>query len=137
MIYSVISKYVQAFPQSAQTMSLTFIDPNELQPIVAALHKYIVEQKKSRANLQDRDLAISLNVNILVSPQNKGGRNYLMYWVNSYFSQDEDVDIRIFLNEWQTEQDIYKYVDNTVDIIFLMRVLPKINKFLSGILNIR
>jgi hypothetical protein len=123
MIYDVISDYVKAFPNAADTMSLVFVDPTDLQPLVAALHRFIAEKKKDNRRIVDASKRVSLKVNILVRPENRGGRNYLSYWIDTFFSQDEDIDIRIFLNEWTKHDDVRKHVDDTVDIVFLMDVL--------------
>ena len=74
-------------------MNLVFINPGELQPIIAAVYNYI---KKVRNEEADRKIDISLK--ILVKPENRGGRNYLTYWMNEFFSQDENVNIRTYLN---------------------------------------
>ncbi|MBC2726973.1 type IV secretion system DNA-binding domain-containing protein [Desulfosporosinus sp.] len=124
MIYDVISDYVKAFPNSADALSIAIIDPSELQPIVAAIHKHIELQKKNNANKED--VRISIKLNILVKPENKGGRNYLAYWVDTFFSQDENIDIRIFLNEWRKKEDLNRLLDDNIDIVFLMDVL-KVN----------
>lgn len=124
MIYDVIYDYVKAFPNSANTLSIAIIDPSELQPIVAAVHKHIELQKKINEN--KADVKISVELSILVKPENKGGRNYLAYWVDTFFSQDENIDIRIFLNEWQKKEDLNRLLDENVDVVFLMDVL-KVN----------
>lgn len=124
MIYDVIYDYVKAFPNSADALSIAIIDPSELQPIVAAVHKHIELQKKLNANKDD--VRISVKLSILVKPENKGGRNYLAYWVDTFFSQDENIDIRIFLNDWQKKEDLNRLLDDNVDIVFLMDVL-KVN----------
>lgn len=125
MIFDVIEDYVNAFPNKACELSLAFVDPTELQPIVAAIHKYIDRTKKSN---EGSDIPIRLTLNILVKPENRGGRNYLSYWVNTFFSQDENTDIKIFLNEWTSKDDIKKYLSVNSDIVFMMDLL-KVDNF--------
>lgn len=48
MIYGVMLDYAKAFPNSADNLSIVFIDPSELQPIVAAIYKYIDARRKNR-----------------------------------------------------------------------------------------
>lgn len=125
MIFDVIEDYVRAFPNKACELNLAFIDPTELQPVVAAIHKYIDRTKKANC---ESDIPIRLTLNILVKPENRGGRNYLSYWINTFFSQDENTDIKIFLNEWTTREEIKKYLATNTDIVFMMDLL-KVDNF--------
>ncbi|WMJ22916.1 DUF87 domain-containing protein [Paludicola sp. MB14-C6] len=120
MLMDVIEDYVHAFPNKIYDLNLAFIDPTDLQPVVSALHNYICNVKKS-TNIPDVPIKIILN--ILVKPENRGGKNYLSYWVNSFFSQDENTDINIYLNEWSSKEDIKKYLSNNTDIVFMMDLL--------------
>lgn len=121
MLYDIITDYLKAIPTASDSISLAFIDPPELPAVVAALHKYIDEQMK--LNHSNENNHINVNVNILLKPENMGGKQYLSYWVNTYFSQDENVDIKIFLNEWSTPDDVSKLLKGTEDIVFIMDVL--------------
>jgi DNA phosphorothioation-dependent restriction protein DptH len=125
MILDILEDYVKAFPNKSKELSLAFIDPSELQPLVAAIHKYIAQIKKGN---EDPDVPIRLTLNILVKPENRGGRNYLSYWVNTFFSQDENTDIKIYLNEWTSKDDIKKYLSINTDIVFMMDLL-KVDNF--------
>ena len=125
MIFDVIEDYINAFPNKAYELGLAFIDPSELQPVVAAIHKYIDKIKKQS---NGSDIPIKLTLNILVKPENRGGRNYLSYWVNTFFSQDENTDIKIFLNEWTSKEDIKKLLPVNTDIVFMMDLL-KVDNF--------
>ena len=122
MIYDIIEDYLKAFPRKESELSIAFLNPSELQPIVAAIHKYINETKK-RNNYSDRSLKV--NLNILVKPENRGGRNYLSYWVNSFFSQDENIDIKISLNEWTSKNDIETFLPVNTDIAFVIDLLKE------------
>jgi len=132
MIYDVLEDYIKAFPNKSNELSLAFIDPSELQPVVAAVHNYLAQIKRDTSNV---DASVRLTLNILVKPENRGGRSYLSYWVNTFFSQDENIDIKIYLNEWTSRDDIEKYLTKNTDIIFMMDLLkvdnfgfiPKIN----------
>ncbi len=125
MIFDVLEDYVKAFPNKSNELNLAFIDPSELQPVVAAVHKYIDKVKKVNTVI---DAPIRLTLSILVKPENRGGRNYLSYWVNTFFSQDENTDIKIYLNEWTTKDDIKKHLTINTDIIFMMDLL-KVDNF--------
>lgn len=80
MIYGVMLDYAKAFPNSADNLSIVFIDPSELQPIVAAIYKYIDARRKNNISAK-----VNISLRILVKPENKGGRNYLAYWMDEFF----------------------------------------------------
>ena len=122
MILDILESYIKAMPNVADNLSIAIINPDELQPIVAALHHYIEYRKD---NLSNTTNTIQMRVKILVPPEFKGGRNYLTYWVNTFFSQDENVVIKIFFNEWQTEEDVKEIIDQQVDLAIVMNVLKQ------------
>ena len=117
MIYSVIHDYVRSF-RNDNSISLVFVNPIELQPIVAAVYKYVEYVRKTRPEGK-----INVSLKILVKPENKGGRNYLSYWMDEFFSQDADVNIRTYLNEWSSAHELDKFLDGNNDIVFMMDLL--------------
>ena len=121
MIYGVLADYTKAFPNSYRNLSIVFVDPSELQPIIASVYKYVEIQKKK--HLEEK---ININIKILVKPENKGGRNYLAYWMDECFSQDANVSIKTYLNEWRNKTDIDKILNGNNDIVFVMDLL-KVN----------
>lgn len=125
MIYGVIRDYTKAF-QSDNNLSLVFINPIELQPIVAAVYKYIEVVRKNAAESK-----INIILKILVKPENKGGRNYLSYWMDEFFSQDANVNIRTYLNEWTSASDLEKFLNGNNDIVFMMELLTVNNLLFS------
>lgn len=121
MIYGVLADYSKAFSNSYRNLSIVFVDPSELQPIIASVYKFIEIQKKKHP--EDK---ININIKILVKPENKGGRNYLAYWMDECFSQDANVSIKTYLNEWRNKTDIDKILNGNNDIVFVMDLL-KVN----------
>lgn len=121
MIYGVMLDYAKAFPNSADNLSIVFIDPSELQPIVAAIYKYIDARRKNNISAK-----VNISLRILVKPENKGGRNYLAYWMDEFFSQDENVNIHTYLNEWNSKSQLEKLLNGNNDIAFVMDIL-KVN----------
>ena len=121
MIYGVLADYTKAFSNSYKNLSIVFVDPSELQPIIASVYKFIEIQKKKHP--EDK---ININIKILVKPENKGGRNYLAYWMDECFSQDANVSIKTYLNEWRNKTDIDKILNGNNDIVFVMDLL-KVN----------
>ena len=124
MLFDVLETYGKALPNYTNNLSVAVIDPDDLQPIIAALYHYITLKKKT---IDDNNQAIVIRLYILVQPENKGGKNYLSYWANTFFNQDENVDMKIYLNEWKDKDDLEKLLDTNLDLIFLMDVL-KVNK---------
>ncbi len=118
MIYGVLNDYLKAFPNSFSNISLAFINPSNLQPIVASIHKLV-----EFAHSQDEQALINITLQILVKPENKGGRNYLAYWMDEFFSEDENVNIKTYLNEWTTTSELKKLLDCNNDIAFVMNFL--------------
>ena len=123
MIYGVIADYTKAFPNSYCNLSIVFVNPSELQPIIAAVYKFIDETRKKLGDKQ-----ININIKVLVKPENKGGRNYLAYWMDESFSQDSNVNIHTYLNEWVNKADLDKILNGNNDIAFVMDLL-KVNNY--------
>lgn len=123
MIYDVVNKYIKTFPDSKNNLSMVFIDPVELQSIVAAVHKYIENIDKNNSNSSNDGSEIKIQLKILVKPENKGGRNYLSYWMDEFFSEKNNVNIKTYINEWQKKEDLEKQLNGNADIIFAMGLL--------------
>lgn len=122
MIYSMLSDYAKAFPNLSDNLSIVFIDPSELQPIVAAIYRYIEVRRKKNGHSK-----INITLRILVRPENKGGKNYLAYWIDEFFAQDESVNIHTYLNEWDNKAQLEKLLNGNNDIVFVMDIL-KVNE---------
>ena len=117
MIYGVIYDYVRSF-RNDNNISLVFVNPIELQPIVAAVYKYVDYVRKIGSKGE-----INVTLKILVKPENKGGRNYLSYWMDEFFSQDANVNIKTYLNEWKDTQELDRFLNGNHDIVFMMDLL--------------
>lgn len=124
MIYGVIENYIKAFPDSKDKLNLVFIDPSDLQPIISSVHHYIQEYQKMYG--EDKELSISLR--ILVKPENKGGKNYITYWMNESFDLDSNIKVKTYMNEWKNKSELDKLLNSNNDIIFVMDLL-KVNDF--------
>ncbi len=118
MIYGVLQDYQKAFPSSYKNISIAFIDPSELQPIIASIYKFIDVSREKHP--EER---INIVLRILVKPDNKGGKNYLAYWMDECFAQDENVNIKTYMNEWETKSDIDRLLNGNNDIVFVMDLL--------------
>lgn len=126
MYLDVIESYLKAMPNSRFNMSITVVNPGDLQPIVAAVYNHIQTQKQYlEDHLEEyaESQRIAVQLHILVTPENKGGKNYLTYWVNSFFSEDENVDVRVYLNEWDNTDTLLRLISAQTDVLFLQDVL--------------
>lgn len=118
MIYDVLKDYIKALPSAKYSMNLVFVNPTELQPIIAAVYHYTEELRK-----ENEEQIISIKMTILVKPENKGGRNYLAYWMDDYFAQNNNVYIRTYLNEWTSKSELDRLLNPNNDIVFNMDLL--------------
>lgn len=124
MIFNVLENYIKAFPNSKDNLTLVFVDPVELQPVIAALNKYIEEYHAKYGS----ESVISIVLKILVKPENLGGKNYLTYWMNETFDLDSYVKVKTYLSVWNNQEELNSYLDTNNDIVFVMDLL-KINEY--------
>lgn len=118
MIYDVLVDYNKAMPSVKSTLSIVFINPPDLQPIIAAISKYTKD-----LHTDDPGVIINLKLSILVRPENKGGKNYLTYWMDDYFSEEKDTTVKVYLNEWSKKSELDKILSDNNDIVFNMDLL--------------
>ena len=118
MIYDVLLDYNKAMPSVKCTLSIVFINPPDLQPIIAAISKYTKDIRT-----EDPNVVINLKLTILVRPENKGGKNYLTYWMDDYFSEEKDTSVRIYMNEWSKKNELERLLSDNNDIVFNMDLL--------------
>lgn len=118
MFFDVLRSYVGAMPSAEYSLNVVFVNPPELQPIISAVSKYVRDIREKNA-----DIAINMKISILVRPENKGGKNYLTYWMDEYFSEDKNTSIRIYMNEWSSAVELAKLMPDDSDIVFNMDLL--------------
>ncbi|MDY5812374.1 MAG: DUF87 domain-containing protein [Treponema sp.] len=123
MILNLINSYTRSFVHAKTNLKLVFINPGELQPVVSAVYNYV---KCFRKN--DKDSQISIELHILIKPENRGGKNYLSYWMNEFFSEDEHTSVKTYLNEWSNMSELISLIEPNNDILFFMDFL-KSNDF--------
>lgn len=118
MIYDVLIDYNKAMPSVKCSLNIVFLNPPELQPIIAAISKYTKDIRR-----KDETTTINMKFSILVRPENKGGKNYLTYWMDEYFSEDKKTNVRIYMNEWSNYNELGKLMLDNNDIVFNMDLL--------------
>lgn len=118
MLYDVLLDYNKAMPSVRRSLNIVFLNPPELQPIISAISKYTKDIR-----LEDETAAINMKLFILVRPENKGGKNYLTYWMDEYFAEDKNTNVRIYMNEWSDYNELCKLMPENSDIVFNMDLL--------------
>ena len=132
MIFDMLMKYIDIFQSFDNNLSLVFINPNELQPIIAAVKQYIdFYTRKYKQNAP----ALNISIKILFADQIIGGKNYLKAWLDEYLDIDENIKIKTYINSWNcntynniSNSGLSGLIGNNNDIIFVMGFL-KSNSF--------
>lgn len=119
VLLRVIKQYVDTYPQGKKSLSLVFINPDGLQTIVSALYKYVADLQKE----QDAHTPITLKVTVITRNDTQGARTYLAYWINHVFTQDDNIDIKAYLQVYNEECDIASLIAPTTDIAFFFDAL--------------
>ena len=113
-----ISDYLETFPSHIDGVKITFINPSQLQPIIAGVHEVVQELKSFKIKIKLQILVPSLKVN---------GTNYLRYWLDNFFSEDDDVEIKTFFKVYDLEKNqLEKHLSETIDaadIAFIQNIL--------------
>ena len=126
MYLDVIESYLKALPDSRFNLTIAVVNPSDLQPVVAAIYSHIKTQKaflEKHAGQYAESQRIAVQLHVLVRPENRGGKSYLTYWVNSFFNEDEKVDVKIYLNEWTNSETLLQLLSEETDILFLQDIL--------------
>lgn len=124
MILNLINSYTRSFVHTKTNLKLIFINPGELQPIVSAIYNYV-----KAIRIEDKNQKINIEIHILIKPENRGGKNYLSYWMNKFFSEDENTFVKTFMNEWSSLNELTSLIEPNNDILFFMDFL-KSNDFI-------
>lgn len=118
MIYDVLNDYKKSFSTTVNNLNLVFVNPTDLQPLVSAVSSFVSDMTKANP-----DIRMNISIKIMVKPENKGGKNYLSYWMNEFFQEEDNVNIKTYLNEWESPEKLDEMLDNNNDIIFVMGIM--------------
>lgn len=124
MILNLIKSYTRSFVYTKNNLKLVFINPGELQPIVSAIYNYV-----KAIRIEDKNQKINIEMHILIKPENRCGKNYLSYWMNEFFSEDENTFVKTYMNEWSSLNELTSLTEPNNDILFFMDFL-KSNDFI-------
>ncbi len=114
VLLRVLKQYVSTYPQGKKSLSLVFINPDGLQTIVSALYKYVADLRKE----QEVNTSIDLKITVITRNDTQGARTYLAYWINHVFTQDDNIDIKAYLQVYNNELDIANLISATTDVAF-------------------
>mgnify|MGYP004463773507 FL=1 len=118
MIINVIRHYRKTYGKNTDCLTLAFINPSDLQVVVSAITGYVASVKKL-------DIPIYIVATIILPEKNKGGRNYLSYWLDNLVDADAGVHIESYLEYWDEYKDIHNKIRSNTDIAFFMDVLQE------------
>lgn len=119
-----IIDYVNTFPARADGINLLFINPDEMQHIVAGVNAAL-------DFFSLRNLRININIRILVSTERRSGQEYLKYWLNIHEQLDSDSKVKTYLNyvdigSSQLYEQITKYINNQ-DLTYIYNILENVS----------
>lgn len=115
-----IKNYLSVFTIAYHCLEIVAINFRDFQDIVSAIHNLIIESERAKIPLGEVKLSILMPVN------QQGGQNYLAYWVNSFFDEDSEVKIKIYLNYYKTLNEINNLIPSTTDIVFYNDILKEV-----------
>lgn len=117
MICDILNDYVKALPDTKYNLNIAFINPTDLQPIIAAVYHYIKKISKNE------ETHIGVQLKILIKSENKGGRNYLAYWMDTFFTKEENINVKTYMNEYGSIGELKSLLNGNNDIVFHMGLL--------------
>ncbi len=118
VLKNVLQQYIETYPCGYRALSLAFVNPGDLQIVVAALYRFI-EERRSK---QD-ERRFSLKLTIISRNELQGARTYLAYWINQMFTADDNLDIKAYTRLYNNDRDIPALVEKTTDIAFFFDAL--------------
>lgn len=126
MIIQVMDNYRATYGKEDDRFTVAFVNPADLQVIVSAITGYVKEVKQRTRDTTQ--MPVFIETTILLSDKNKGGRNYLSYWLNNMLDVDAGIHIETYLQYWHEYDDISKNIKPNTDIVFFMDALHEFGK---------
>ena len=117
-----IQDYLKVYPYKANGFNVSFINYNNYNMIITGLYDIIAKIKKL-------EIDFKMNVYIYTYDYIGSGRNYIQYWLENKFSEDENIKIKVYLKYIKLDRmNIETYInDNFVDtdILFVKDILEE------------
>lgn len=95
-ISKTIADYLNTYPSKIDGINVGFINCNNYKLIITGLHDIITKVEKL-------NIKCKINVFIYTNDYTCSGKNYIKYWLENKFTEDDKVDVKAYL----------KYIDIT------------------------
>lgn len=113
-----VEEYLETYPFQGDELSLLFVNPPDLQPVVSGVHEVVQRLRKQPATVR-------IKLHVLLPSLLQHGRNYLRYWLDNYFTEEDNVTIQTFCNGLDLKKSNLRELrrDIHVDIAFVQNPL--------------
>ena len=120
-ISKTINDYLNTYPSKIDGINVGFVNYNDYNHIILGLHDIISKTEKS-------DIKFKLNVFIYTNDYTYSGKNYIKYWLEKKFTEDDKVVVKVFFKylDLNDTNDTKEYINkniNTSDLIFTNNIL--------------
>lgn len=119
LITEKINEYVKTYPAHTDSINLTFLNFSNLQPVISGIHNFV-------HSLEGINHKIHLRLQIVAESSYNQGRNYVNFWLNNFFSENDPVEIETYFNDINLEQKDINEIINQIsesDLTFLDNIL--------------
>ncbi|MGB6407018.1 MAG: hypothetical protein WBF39_06035, partial [Planococcus donghaensis] len=108
LIQSHIQQYITTFPANIDSLSIGFVNFNQLQPVIEGLHEFI-------GNYKNSPHGVNLRLDILSSKTNYKAKSYMSIWLDSVFTEDDNITIQTYFNKFDPSNmnTIEEIIDGT------------------------
>lgn len=120
-ISKTIADYLNTYPSKIDGINVGFINCNDYKVIITGLHEIIAKTEKLK-------MKFKINVFIYSDDYTCSGKNYLKYWLENKFTEDDKVTVKAYLKYLDTSNitNINEYLNKNVvdsDLIFVNDIL--------------
>ncbi|MFD1861477.1 ATP-binding protein [Planococcus chinensis] len=119
LIQSHIHQYINTFPANIDSLSIGFVNFDQLQPVIEGLHEFI-------GNYKNSPHGVNLRLDILSSKTNYKAKNYMSMWLDSVFTEDDNITIQTYFNKFDPRNmnSIEEIIDGTqYDLLFIENLM--------------
>lgn len=117
-----IMDYIKTFPSRTDGLNVLIVNPLDMQHIVAGVHSAVED-------LRVKGIVTNINLRVLVPDTRKNGADYLRYWLDNFFADDNTINVKTFINytnmeAQKLEENVEEYIKNE-DLSFIYNILTK------------
>lgn len=119
LIVRKLSEYVQTFPAQTDCIKICFINFEHLQPVVSGVHSFLETL---------REITHTINIKLqIISPSHlQEGRTYVNFWLDNFFSEDDNVRIETYYRNVNLDSDSCQMLEDVLldhDMTFLNDIM--------------